>query len=301
MKLISPKACAQALALASLIPFASAQSNTPVSAPQAPTSNDVSSSSILPEPPVSPQARSAAEAAAEASDQPRRQAPVRAFSAIAGSLKFGLAGIGFETATPLNSYINLRGGAQFFQHAANPNANGIHSLGQLTLQNIFTAVDIFPFQHSSFHISPGLTLHNDTHLMSNIFVPAGANFSLGDANYISDPTAPIAGVSRVRFGNSVAPRLTAGWGNMLPRKGSNFSVPFEVGFQYISSPTVQLSLTGNACDGHGNCGDINSPDSTTNLQQEVQSLNKDISSLRFYPIASIGLSYRFGHLDRKTR
>ncbi len=306
MKLIVSLACAQALALAVSVPLAVAQSRqTPAPsaqnpAPQAPAANDLSSSSsYLPDAPPPPQRRTAAETAAEATDQPRPQPHVRAFSALAGEVKVGLAGIGFETATPLNSFLNLRAGAQFFQNAANPNANGIHSFGQLTLQNIFTAVDIFPFQHSSFHLSPGLTLHNDTHLTSNLFVPAGGTFALGDVSYTSDPTNPIKGISRIRFGNPVAPRLTAGWGNMLPGKGSNFSIPFEIGFQYISSPHVELNLTGNACDTQGNCADINSPDSTTNLDHEVQSLNKDISRLRFYPIASVGLSYRFGHLDHR--
>ncbi len=218
----------------------------------------------------------------------------RPFRSLALEFKVGIAGIGFDLGTPLCSFANLRGGAQFFDHSLNPNADGLHTVGDLTLQNVQVSVDLFPFKRSSFHVSPGLTVHNDNHLFSSISVPAGGMFSLGDADYISDPNYPINGWSRLRLGNTIAPRLTAGFGNMLPKSGSKFSVPFEVGFQYISSPSLDLHLYGNACDSSGNCGDINASDGPQNLASEVQMLNQDISGLRFYPVLSIGLSYKIG-------
>lgn len=218
----------------------------------------------------------------------------RPFRSVALEFKVGVAGIGFDLATPIASFANLRGGAQFFNHSLNPNANGLHTLGELTLQNVQVSVDLFPFKRSSFHLSPGVTVHNDNHLFSEIFVLPGDTFSLGDTDYISDPKNPITGISRFKLGNTVAPRLTMGYGDMLPKKGHKFSVPVEVGFQYISSPSLDLHLVGNACDGMGNCGDINSSDGPQNLASEVQLLNQDIAKLRFYPILSIGLSYKIG-------
>ena len=219
----------------------------------------------------------------------------RPFRSIAFEFKAGISGLGFDVGTPLCSFANLRGGAQFFDHSLNPNANGLHTVGDLTLQNVQASVDLFPFRRSSFHISPGVTIHNDNHLFSSIYVLPGQAFSLGNADYVSDPTNPITGFSRFRLGNTIAPRLTVGWGNMLPKQGSKFSVPVEVGFQYISRPTLDLHLYGNACDSTGSCGDINASDGPQNLASEVQMLNQDISGLRFYPILSIGLSYKIGH------
>lgn len=224
----------------------------------------------------------------------RQEAKVRPFGALATSFKVGIAGIGFEFATPLAARMNLRAGMQLFEHSLNPNADGIHSVGELSLQNTFAAVDLFPFRHSSFHLSPGATVLNDNHLRSNLSVPGGQRFSLGGTSYLSDPNAPITGLSRIKFGSQVAPRLTAGWGNMLARSGSHFSMPFEIGLQYISIPTIELDLNGSACDNAGNCGDINAAGGPQAVQQEIQRLNQDISSLRFYPIVATGLSYRFG-------
>ena len=220
------------------------------------------------------------------------------FRSVALAFKVGAAGIGFDLATPIASFANLRGGAQFFDHKLNPNANGLHTVGDLTLQNVQVSLDLFPFRRSSFHLSPGVTVHNDNHLFSSISVRPGGSFSLGDADYTSDPSQPIYGWARFKLGNTVAPRFTAGFGNMLPKEG-HFSVPIEVGFQYISSPSLDLHLYGNACDGMGNCGDINASDGPQNLATEVQKLNQDISGLRFYPILSIGLSYKIGRSLRK--
>ncbi len=218
----------------------------------------------------------------------------RPFRSIAFEFKVGVEGIGFDVGTPLCRFANLRAGAQFFDHSLNPNADGLHTVGDLTLQNVQVSVDLFPFKRSSFHVSPGMTVHNDNHLFSVISVPGGASFSLGDADYVSDPSQPIYGLSRFRLGGTYAPRLTVGWGNMLPKSGSKFSVPFEVGFQYISSPSLDLHLGGNVCDNTG-CGDINANDGPQNLASEVQMLNHDIAGLRFYPIVSVGLSYKIGH------
>ena len=219
----------------------------------------------------------------------------RPFRSGAISAKVGIPGIGFDLATPLNSFLNLRGGAQFFDHTANPSANGIHSTGNITFQNVAAMIDIFPFRNNSFHLSPGITLHNDTHLTSSLYVHGGHSFTLGDATYVSDPSNPIYGDAHLFLGGKYAPRFTIGWGNMLPRRGGHFSIPFDIGFQYISSPTLDLQLHGNACDNQGDCGDINSLDGPQNIHQEVLKLNQQISALRFYPIVSIGFSVSFGH------
>ena len=154
-----------------------------------------------------------------------------------GIARIGTGGIGPRCARPpLNRLLNLRGGAQFFDDTVGIDTDGIQASGDITLQNVHVSVDIFPFRHSSFHHSPGITLHNDNHIAGPINIPAGQNFSLGDQEYTSDPANPVYGFARLRFGNLVAPRFTVGFGNMLPRSGSRFSVPVEVGFEYTSAP-----------------------------------------------------------------
>ncbi len=217
----------------------------------------------------------------------------RPFSALAIWAKVGTGGAGADFATPLNRFLNLRAGFQIFDYRTLIKVNGLHADGDFTLQNGAVALDIYPFG-KAFRISPGVTVHNDNHITADLLVPGGNKFSLGDTDYISDTAHPISGIARLKLGNTIAPRFTMGFGNMLPRKGGHFSFPFEAGFQYISPPTLDIILFGAACDQQGNCGDISSGDGPANLRVEVQRLEKDLTPLRFYPIVATGISYRFG-------
>ncbi len=130
-------------------------------------------------------------------------------------------------------------------------------------------------------------------------MPGGQAFSLGDGDYTSSTTDPVHGTFDLAFGSKAAPSLTVGFGNILPRKpGKHFSVPFEFGFEYIGPPTVTLTLAGTACQ-QGQpavigCQSIASdPTTQANIRQEQTDINSDLSPLRFYPIVSIGLGYKF--------
>ena len=84
-----------------------------------------------------------------------------------------------------------------------------------------------------------------------------------------------------------------GFGNMLPHGKSRISIPFEIGAQFSTAPTLQLVLEGNACTPAG-CSDINSQDGPQNLRSEVQTLQSDLGGLRIFPIVAVGVSYKFG-------
>ena len=136
-------------------------------------------------------------------------------------------------------------------------------------------------------------------------MPGGGTFTLNDIDYTSgdqNNANPVSGSFDLKFGNKVAPIFTTGFGNMLPRRaGKHFSVPFEIGFEYISTPLIALNLSGFACqvgqpkvNGAG-CNSIASdPTTQQNIVQEQNDLNSDISPLRFYPVLSIGIAYKFG-------
>jgi hypothetical protein len=83
---------------------------------------------------------------------------------------------------------------------------------------------------------------------------------------------------------------------MIPRSNKHISFPFEVGFEYIGAPTIQLTFIGTVCDTSTppNCQKIdNDPDAQANLQKEQNDINSDIRFLRFYPILSQGISIKF--------
>ena len=84
---------------------------------------------------------------------------------------------------------------------------------------------------------------------------------------------------------------------MIPRSGRRFSFPVEVGVQYTDRPTVNLQIAGSSCgsvsqDGvtATGCGPVDQ----ISVQQEQQELRNDLAPLRFYPVISVGISYRIG-------
>ena len=247
---------------------------------------------------VSAGAQAALRDGAAVADRPTYDRP---FHSVAFAVKAGTTGVGFDVATPLARRLNLRAGLQLFDYTANFTTDGISGAGDLTLSNTAVSVDYFPFRNS-FHLSPGITLHNDNHIAGPIFVAPGQTFTLGDTDYTSDPNDPLQGFARARFGAKLAPRFTVGWGNMLARhdvegrserRAARFSVPVEIGFQVSSAPTLTLALTGSGCSTDG-CAPINSGDGAANIQAEILQLQNDLKPLRFFPILSAGLAFRLG-------
>ena len=256
-----------------------------LAAPLAFSSSSISSAGLFDAAAQSSGARSVSSQAPQGSRLP--------FSGIAIGVKFGLAGVGFDVATPLKpGWINLRGGASFFSYNPNLVVDNININGSIKFQNAAAMVDFFPF-HGRFRVSGGATVYNNTGLTAALTVPAGQSFTLGSTTYYSQPGNPIVGTGVFTFGgNQAVPRVTIGTGNMLPRRG-RFTFESEVGVQFFSAPTVVYNFSGNGCQNYNgvtysNCG----PVSQTSVTQEQNTLQNDLIDLKYFPIVSIGLSYK---------
>jgi hypothetical protein len=215
-------------------------------------------------------------------------------SGLAVQINFGVAGVGVDVATPLvRRHLNLRGGTSFFTYNnATLTEDNINIDGSVKLKNASAMVDWFPFR-GSFRISGGVTTYNNTGLTASLAVPAGQNFTLGGTTYYSQPGNPITGNGTLTFGtDKVAPRITIGFGNMLPERG-HLRLITEVGIQYLSAPTVVYTIAGGGCTGgvggvYTDCGPV--PQSS--VISEQNNLQNDLKDLRYYPIVSLGLSYK---------
>ena len=219
------------------------------------------------------------------------------FSGIAVGVKFGLAGIGFDVATPLiHQWLNLRGGASFLSYTPSTiTTDNVNINGTIKFQNAAAMVDVFPF-HGRIRLSGGMTIYNNTGLTATLAVPAGQSIDFGGTTYYSEPVAttnilgPIQGTGVFTFGgNKIVPRATIGTGNMLPKKG-HFTFESEIGFQYFSAPTVVYNIQGGGCTTNSvaSCYPI---DPTKVVAEQVK-LQNDLYDLRFFPILSVGLSYK---------
>ncbi len=283
-------------ALASALTFsplvASAQVNTPTGSQ---LSYSSSSSS------ASPDSSANSVANGQTPVQPLPRSGARPFSGIAAAVKVGVAGIGFDVATPLvQQRLNLRSGASFLTYSPSTiTTDNLNINGTIKFQNADVMVDFFPF-HGRFRISGGATVYNNTGLTATLSVPTGQSFTVGGTDYYSEPynavtnpAGPITGTGTFTFGgNKIAPRATIGTGNMLPKKG-RFTFQSELGFQYFSAPTVVYNITGTGCQNYNagvysNCGPI----PQANVTDEQVKLQNDLTDLRFFPVLSFGLSYK---------
>jgi hypothetical protein len=204
-----------------------------------------------------------------------------------------LLGFGFEGAIPLTYHTNLRAGFNMFSYSRGFTNDGTSYAASLSFRSFETHFDWLPFA-GSFHLSPGLMLYNGNQIKANASVPAGNTFTLGGTTYTSEAGDPITGTGKIGF-NSVAPELAFGWGNLIPRKDSHFSVPFELGVLFQGSPKAALNLTGTACDSTGaNCQNV-AGDSAfqSNVTAQQTKLNNDMSFFKMYPIISLGFGYKF--------
>ena len=206
----------------------------------------------------------------------------------------GTFGFGADVAVRIGAKANLRAGAGTFSLSHQFDADGITLDASMKLGGAKAQLDWFPFG-GGFHVSPGLLLHNRTRVEAVALVLPNTSFDLGDeTNLRSSPSNPVTGTATVGFKN-VAPMATIGWGNIVPRGSRRWSVPFELGVVFSSAPTATLNLTGTACNAAGqNCRNIaTDPTLQTQLKNEQDQMNDDVSGLKLFPVLSLGFSWKF--------
>jgi hypothetical protein len=201
--------------------------------------------------------------------------------------------VGGEIAVGVTRWINVRGGANGLSYSRGFSKDGITYNGQLNLLSAEVHADVFPLA-GRFHVSPGLLAYNGNNITANAAVPGGQTFTLGGTSYMSDPTSPITGKGKLDFVR-VAPTILVGWGNLVPRKHSHFSFNTEFGVAFQQAPRTTLSLAGNACSTNGLIcvNAATDPNVQASLAAEVAKINNSTSGLKYYPVLSLGVGYKF--------
>jgi hypothetical protein len=210
--------------------------------------------------------------------------------------RVGIAGTGFDVATPLATRFNLRAGTDFFNYATSFQEEGANVGINLHLRSGHVALDWFAFG-GHLHISPQLVFGNNNRVLATAVIPSGNIITLNGENYISSYTDPLHGSGRIDF-RKVSPGLSLGFGNLIPRDSSHFSIPVEVGFYYAGQPSLQVAFTGSACDpNHPPSVGCESVDQDHSFQQNLAAFktrnDHNLSYASFFPIFSVGFGYRF--------
>jgi hypothetical protein len=219
----------------------------------------------------------------------------RPFSALGFATRFGLGGAGFDVATPLATRLNLRAGGDFFSYTTNFQEEGANVGVNLHLRTGHAALDWFPFG-GHFRLSPQLVFGNNNRIFATAIIPSGSTVTLNGQDYVSSYADPLHGSGRIDF-NKVSPGLSFGFGNLIPRDRSHFSIPVELGFYYVGQPSLQVAFTGSACDPNiaASVG-CESVDQDSSFQQSLAAFksrnDNNLSYASFFPIFSVGFAYR---------
>jgi hypothetical protein len=220
----------------------------------------------------------------------------RPFSRIGIDAHAGLNGIGFDVATPLARKFNLRAGADFFSYNTSFTDQGADITIDLRLRSGHASLDWFPFG-GRFRLSPLLVFGNNNLASGTALVPAGSTITLDGQDYISSYTDPLHGNGSIDF-RKIAPGLSLGFGNIIPRTRSHFSIPVEAGLYYSGQPGLKVTFTGSACDRTQpaaiGCESVNNDAGfQKSLAAFIARNNNNLSYASFFPILSVGVGYKF--------
>jgi hypothetical protein len=220
----------------------------------------------------------------------------RPFSSMGLATRVGFGGAGFDLATPLAKKFNLRAGTDFFGYDTSFQEQGANVGINMQLRSSHAALDWFPFG-GHFRLSPQVVFGNNNRILATATIPSGSSITLNGQDYISSYTDPLRGSGRIDF-RKVAPGLSFGFGNLIPRDRSHLSIPVEMGFYYAGQPSLQVAFFGSACDPNLSplvgCQSVGQdPDFQQNLTAFKVRNDHNLSYASFFPIFSVGFGYRF--------
>lgn len=218
--------------------------------------------------------------------------------ALSGGISAG--GINLQAATNMNKYMNLRVVGNVFSYTvSNLSTNGMTLNGKLNLASSGISLDLYPFPYHGLRFSPGVLFYNQNSANANVTVNGGTSFTLNSTTYYSSPSNPVEGAGTLGL-NSQNPAftMTAGWGNLISRRGGHFSIPFEIGAAFVGTPKIDIALnSGQVCtnpQGTAGCQNVaTDPDVQSNLQAQIAKYQNDLNPLKVYPIVSVGIGYNF--------
>lgn len=193
-----------------------------------------------------------------------------------GTTGFGLGvATGTETLTGRLSFDTWK--RTFTQNDSNGNYTG-----DLKLQNISALADWYPFA-GTFRTTFGLVANGNKATLAAV-PSATATYTFNGVDYAA---ADVGSFSAEMKFNSTAPYLGVGWGNPVA-KDKTWGFVMDLGVMFQGAPKVTSTVT---------CGGSTPAPTCTALQDDVAAgaaqLETDLKDFKYYPVVSVGLSYRF--------
>lgn len=195
--------------------------------------------------------------------------------------KIGTLGLGVEVTKAFSESITGRIGLNGANYDSNMTESNIDYDFNFKFQSVKAMVDWYPSQ-GEFRGSLGLAYNNNQ--LDYSANPTGNTYEINGVTY---NTADIGSLNGNISFNKLAPYIGIGWGNPVA-KGKDWGFVLDVGLLYAGAPEVTMNVT---------CGAALSAATCTNLTNDVAAerleLESEISSLKWYPVISVGISKKF--------
>jgi len=193
-------------------------------------------------------------------------------------VKVGTLGPGAEAAIALSDFLGIRFGANYLPLEYEGTFDDVDYDVDLTLRSVSALIDVHPFK-GAFRISGGV-VYNGNELESE--ATPTSPIEIGDVTYLTPATQVGTLKGEVDF-DDIAPYLGLGWDTSFGKEGA-FGFIADLGVMYQGSPEVELTANGTLA---GN------PAFQAELAKEEKNIQDDLDDFKFYPVISVGFSYRF--------
>lgn len=196
-------------------------------------------------------------------------------------LKAGTLGAGVDVSKGISESLGLRLQANALNYNRDITESDVDYDADIKLKSAGLLLDWHPFS-GTFRVSAGAYWNGNEATATGR--PSGGTYTINGVTYNSSDIGSLDG--KIDF-KSVAPYLGIGFGS-APKAGRGMTFSFDLGVLYQREPNVALTAV---------CGAGLSGAQCTQLQSDVAaeqaSLQEDLKDLKFYPVASFGIGYRF--------
>jgi len=191
------------------------------------------------------------------------------------SVKAGSLGAGAELSKSLGDKFSIGLGVNSYNYKTAKTESNVDYDFKFELQSVSLLGSYHPFG-GVFRFTGGV-LYNNNELKLDGKPTAGSTYNINGVTYSASQVGTLTGA--LTF-NKTAPYLGIGWGN---RPGSRLGLTADIGVLYQGSPSLALSAS----------GALSNPALASDLEQQRKSTESDLGNLKWYPVLSVGVYFRF--------
>lgn len=211
------------------------------------------------------------------------RAPALAEVALGG--KVGTLGVGVELTAGLSPQWNARLGLQGGSISDRREVSDIEYDATADLQSASAFLDWHPGGRG-FRLSGGL-LYNGTEIEGRSLVPRSGIYDIGG---VPVPASQVGTLSAQADFDPLAPYAGLGWGNAV---GEGGKVRFVFDLGVVFQGKADVTLRANLPPGSPLDNPVAREALEILLEREARDLERDAEDYDLYPVAAIGISYRF--------